>query len=167
MNVLTMVKMIFTLTVLRKEKKNINLLFQISFSFPGKRTLREYFKTHLKEKGEPLNPSPSTEVGKCEKMSTFEGNKGECEMVFSNEIDKKLDTLFAHDSEMNPFADESDTSRMVKLIDGLRIVDPAVGTGAFPMGILHKLVFILSKLDPDNKRWKEAQIKAVSRRRRD
>jgi hypothetical protein len=40
-------------------------------------------------------------------------------------------------------------------------VDPAVGSGAFPMGILNRLVFILSKLDPDNELWKEAQIDAV------
>ena len=36
-------------------------------------------------------------------------------------------------------------------------MDPACGSGAFPMGILHKLVFILGKLDPNNKRWKQKQ----------
>ena len=36
-------------------------------------------------------------------------------------------------------------------------LDPACGSGAFPMGILHKLVYILSKLDPDNSKWRELQ----------
>jgi hypothetical protein len=77
-----------------------------------------------------------------------------------NDIDNKLDILFAHDNETNPFS-KPDTLRMVTLIDSLRIVDPAVGSGAFPMGVLNKLVFILTKLDPENELWKETQIKAV------
>ena len=36
-----------------------------------------------------------------------------------------------------------------------------MGSGAFPMGILHKLVFILGKLDPHNEQWKERQIQRV------
>ena len=41
----------------------------------------------------------------------------------------------------------------------LRVRD--VKVGAFPMGILHKLVFILGKLDPRNEKWKERQVKRV------
>ncbi len=78
----------------------------------------------------------------------------------AKELDKKLDELFATDNEDNPFVVQ-DTKNIVSLIDALRIVDPAVGSGAFPMGILNKLVFILSKLDPGNSLWKEAQITAV------
>src|SRR5439155_15695270 len=45
--------------------------------------------------------------------------------------------------------------------DSFKSLDPAVGSGAFPMGILHKLVFILGKLDPRNEKWKERQIQRV------
>ena len=78
------------------------------------------------------------------------------------DIETKLEDLFstATERQSNPFG-EADTKRMVALIDDLRIVDPAVGSGAFPMGILNKLVFILSKLDTDNKLWKETQLKVV------
>jgi len=77
-------------------------------------------------------------------------------------VENKLDILFsnAEDTQTNPFA-EVDTKKVVQLTDDLRIVDPAVGSGAFPMGILNKLVLALSKLDPDNKLWKETQMKAV------
>ena len=43
----------------------------------------------------------------------------------------------------------------------MRIVDPAVGSGAFPMGVLNKMVFILNKVDPDNKLWKQKQLEAA------
>ena len=81
---------------------------------------------------------------------------------FSGEpdIDKKLSQLFSKESVDNSF-DKTTTQKMIQLIESLRIVDPAVGSGAFPMGILNKLVFILSKLDPDNILWKQAQINAV------
>jgi len=75
-------------------------------------------------------------------------------------LDGKLDQLFENEEAENPFA-SSISEKIVKLIDNLRIVDPAVGSGAFPMGILNKLVFILAKLDPENKIWKEAQTEAV------
>ena len=47
---------------------------------------------------------------------------------------------------------------VINAIDGLRIIDPACGSGAFPMGILHKLVMALGKIDPRNERWKARQI---------
>jgi hypothetical protein len=46
---------------------------------------------------------------------------------------------------------------LIAAIDRLKILDPACGSGAFPMGILHKLVFVLGKLDPDNAYWRETQ----------
>lgn len=53
---------------------------------------------------------------------------------------------------------EAETETLIDAIDHLKALDPAVGSGAFPMGILHKLVHVLGKLDPDNERWKAKQI---------
>ena len=50
---------------------------------------------------------------------------------------------------------------LIDAIDHVNILDPACGSGAFPMGILHKLVFILGKLDPHNEQWKERQIEPL------
>lgn len=47
---------------------------------------------------------------------------------------------------------------VVKAIDDLKILDPAVGSGAYPMGILQRLVFILDKIDPENKVFKQQQL---------
>jgi len=72
-----------------------------------------------------------------------------------------LDTLFS-DEEGNPF-NEVATEKLVSLIDSLRAVDPAVGSGAFPMRLLNRLVFLLHKLDPDNKLWKKSQIDGIKK----
>lgn len=76
-------------------------------------------------------------------------------------IEEKLEWIFSAQVEDNPF-DEHQVRRIVKLIEAVRVVDPAVGSGAFPMGILNRLVFILSKLDPNSELWKEAQIEALA-----
>ncbi len=77
------------------------------------------------------------------------------------EIEEKLRGLLAYNNAPNPF-DETETEVLIKAIDTLKILDPACGSGAFPMGILHKLVFILAKLDPGNEGWKDRQIDKAS-----
>jgi hypothetical protein len=49
-----------------------------------------------------------------------------------------------------------DKLRLIRAIEQLRVLDPACGSGAFPMGILQKLVHVLRKLDsdPPNALWK-------------
>lgn len=42
-----------------------------------------------------------------------------------------------------------------------KILDPACGSGAFPMGILQQMVHILNRIDPGNKQWKE-MMRAVA-----
>ncbi len=78
------------------------------------------------------------------------------------DVEEKLSQLFSKENYDNRF-DSITTKKLISLIESLRVVDPAVGSGAFPMGILNKLVFILSKLDPQNTLWKEAQIEAIKR----
>ena len=46
------------------------------------------------------------------------------------------------------------TRTLIAAIEQLRVLDPACGSGAFPMGMLQKLVAVLRKLDPDNALWK-------------
>jgi len=78
------------------------------------------------------------------------------------ELEVKLDSLIKSNNFENPF-DERTSKQITKLIDDLRVVDPAVGSGAFPMAVLNKLVFILSKIDPDNTFWKKSQINGVKK----
>lgn len=75
-------------------------------------------------------------------------------------IDEKLEILFSTGRDENPFS-KSESKKLVGLIESVRIVDPAVGSGAFPMGALNRMVFILNKIDLGNELWKQAQLKAA------
>jgi adenine-specific DNA-methyltransferase len=56
---------------------------------------------------------------------------------------------------------DAEADRVVALLGSLRILDPACGSGAFPMGLLQLLVHVLRKLDPGNERWKAAKLDAL------
>ena len=76
------------------------------------------------------------------------------------EIEEKLRGLLAYNDKPHQF-NEAEVEILIRAIDTLKILDPAVGSGAFPMGVLHRLVFILGKLDPRNEQWKQRQIDRV------
>ncbi len=97
-------------------------------------SLKAYFKTHL------------SSIGHSERSE--------------ESLDVKLDKLFSTENDANPF-DDQESEKLVSLIENVKLVDPAVGSGAFPMGALHKMVFILNKVDPGNVLWKQAQIRAA------
>ena len=67
-----------------------------------------------------------------------------------------LDYAQAFD-DANEWFDDAETDAIVRAISELKILDPAVGSGAFPMGMLHKLTLALRRLDPDNNRWEKLQ----------
>ena len=75
-------------------------------------------------------------------------------------VTSKLRHLLAYNDEPHQFTN-AETEQLINAIDTLKILDPACGSGAFPMGILHKLVFLLSKLDPRNAQWRQRQIDRV------
>ena len=73
-------------------------------------------------------------------------------------LEQRLKQLLDYKSELNPFEGRAEeTIILIAAIDRIKMLDPAVGSGAFPMGILQKLVFLLSKLDPNNALWKHQQ----------
>ncbi len=60
--------------------------------------------------------------------------------------------------------DDGEIEALVTTISELKILDPAVGSGAFPMGMLQKLTLALRRLDPDNIRWEALQKELVEKR---
>ncbi len=66
--------------------------------------------------------------------------------------EEKLRFLFSyedHEVEIN----ETLSEKIIQAAFDCKILDPACGSGAFPMGILQQMVHILKKLDPDNSNW--------------
>ena len=73
----------------------------------------------------------------------------------TNLTQKDINTLFIEGE--NP-PNEKQIKTIVSTINSLKILDPAVGSGAYPMGVLQRLVFILEKIDPENKHFKQQQL---------
>ncbi len=71
---------------------------------------------------------------------------------FSND---KIRELLSASENISLFS-ESEKIKLIEAIDSIKIIDPACGSGAFPMGILQKLVHLLHKLDDKNILWKKS-----------
>lgn len=48
----------------------------------------------------------------------------------------------------------SEVDGLIAAIESCKAIDPAVGSGAFPLGLLQKLVHALAVLDPGGEKWK-------------
>ena len=84
----------------------------------------------------------------------------------SPETQAKLRSLLSYGEEDPGFADE-EAAALIAAIDCIKVLDPACGSGAFPMGMLLKLVHVLGKLDPGNRQWKTRQVSRVEQLMRD
>lgn len=74
----------------------------------------------------------------------------------SDDVETRFRDLFAHTTVLPEFS-ITENIALIKAISEAKILDPACGSGAFPMGVLHRLVDLLNKLDPNNKHWNELQ----------
>ena len=76
------------------------------------------------------------------------------------DLDARLRDLLSFKDSGNPFSSD-ETDALIIAIDNLKALDPACGSGAFPMGLLQKLIHVLHRLDPDNARWKAQNRKPL------
>ena len=71
----------------------------------------------------------------------------------TKDVDPKLDDLFdrtkAAEGERTMFSRKDEETLLNALYD-CKVLDPACGSGAFPMGVLHCMVRLLARLDPDS-----------------
>jgi adenine-specific DNA-methyltransferase len=133
-------------------------------------SLIAFLKTKLTEKTKAFQQLGNKQTN----MFGNEGKVGQLDMHIDlaaskwdkkeEELENKLRQLFAYESEENPFnGDTETTNAIIAHLSECKILDPACGSGAFPMGILHKMVFALGKLDPCNYTWKQAQLEKAQR----
>jgi hypothetical protein len=76
--------------------------------------------------------------------------------------ESKLRSLLYYTDEDYPYTSE-EADILINAIDNLKVIDPACGSGAFLMGLLLKIVYILHKLDPHNTKWKQQQIDNIKK----
>jgi adenine-specific DNA-methyltransferase len=72
-------------------------------------------------------------------------------------LEERLRELISVEKESHRF-DDGESRMIVQVIGELRILDLACGSGAFPMGLLQRLVHVLHKLDPGNQHWKATKL---------
>ena len=64
---------------------------------------------------------------------------------------RKLVSYLDNETELT---DEQKDACLKALYD-CKILDPACGSGAFPMGMIQQMVHIIKQLDPDNEKWRQ------------
>lgn len=69
----------------------------------------------------------------------------------------ELTSLAGNNDQLASFISEHKTS-LIRAIANIKIFDPAVGSGAFPMGLLQRVVAVLAELDPNNEQWQQQQL---------
>jgi hypothetical protein len=75
-----------------------------------------------------------------------------------------LEDLFSNKATLKEIRPET-RDALIAAIGRVKILDPACGSGAFPMGALHRLVDLLQKLDPNNESWKRDRLTEARRYR--
>ncbi len=75
-------------------------------------------------------------------------------------MDEKLRALFIDDDSPHNLDDKTRRA-VVDAFRTIKVLDPACGSGAFPVGILQKMLCALRKVDEDNDLWLQAQIDQI------
>ena len=79
------------------------------------------------------------------------------ELKEMDSLKEVLREILSYTEKEHPF-DDKEVDVLIKAFDNVKILDPACGSGAFLMGILQKMLHLLRKIDPENKRWFEKVI---------
>jgi len=74
--------------------------------------------------------------------------------VVGDDKEEELRTLISYSEKPVAFT-TAEKESIIKALFICKILDPACGSGAFPMGILQKMVHILRKLDDKNTFWRK------------
>lgn len=76
----------------------------------------------------------------------------------------KLKALISYSKDDDNLAvfDIQEKKRIINALFTVTILDPACGSGAFPIGMLQKIVYILQEIDPDANLWFDKATENVS-----
>ncbi len=79
----------------------------------------------------------------------------------SEEKLRALSSYDLSDDENFPLID-TEKQIIIEALSNVTILDPACGSGAFPIGALQKIVYMLGRVDPDASLWFQSQIKGTT-----
>lgn len=75
----------------------------------------------------------------------------------------KISALMTYDTDDDSFfpLTESDKKKIAISLNTIKIIDPACGSGAFPIGILQKVLLILQRIDPSGNLWIQMKLSGL------
>jgi hypothetical protein len=74
--------------------------------------------------------------------------------------EEKVNRLVDYGEDINDFSPEEKLA-VVTALREIKVIDPACGSGAFPMGILHRMLAVLEKVDPRLELWQAQYLKSL------
>lgn len=77
-----------------------------------------------------------------------------------DDLEEQYRQLMCYTDEEVPLTD-AQREQIMQSLYHCKVLDPACGSGAFPMGMLQQMVHILNRIDPDNEMWKEMMLKVA------
>ena len=82
----------------------------------------------------------------------------------TNIKEENLKALISYSKEDDELAvfNEAEKKKIIDALYDITVLDPACGSGAFPIGILQKIVYILQELDPDANLWFDKATENIS-----
>ena len=81
--------------------------------------------------------------------------------TFDENLEDKFRQLLDFSTQEVELSDEQ-KHQIVHALFTCKILDPACGSGAFPMGMLQQMVHILRQVDPKNEQWREVLLDMAS-----
>lgn len=112
-------------------------------------------ETARKSTGSYYTPRPIVEYMVDESLKQY--------LLTKTGIDEeKISSLLSYSEEDAKGLNEQQKDTVLDALDTIKIIDPACGSGAFPMGILQKILLILQKIDPDSKKWLDKILSKVT-----
>lgn len=104
-------------------------------------------ETARKATGSYYTPRPIVEHMVDESLRNY--------ICLKTNIDQEIVRDLLDYSNENVELSNRDKTKIINSLDDLKILDPACGSGAFPIGILQKIILLLQKIDPESKIWLE------------
>jgi hypothetical protein len=76
---------------------------------------------------------------------------------------EKVEALVSYDlfDDLENELNKEENTSILEALSTLTVLDPACGSGAFPIGMLQKIVFIITKLDPNAEWWLAKQLEGA------
>ena len=109
--------------------------------------------TARKATGSYYTPRPIVEYMVDESLKQY--------LLTKTKLDEnKIKSLLTYEDFTINLTDSEKESILVAL-DAVKVIDPACGSGAFPMGVLQKMLLVLQKIDPESEWWLERKLSQI------